>query len=254
VRKLLPIAAAAAACGLCAPAHAADLWLDNQHTPFYNGDYATGASLTFTVGGVNVRASGWSIDSNGVLHQASLGVWDQGMGVKYGNPDNSHTVDNIGTKDFILFQFDQTVIVDFAQLNTGWHNMYDTDATIGVDISNIPFANAPAWNNTSFATQSANLNYLYGSSAANGNSYRDINPNNVSGNLWLIGASFNNPDYNSDGFKIEKLTFTTPGTPRTPLPEPATWAMLLLGFFGLGATMRSRRNRELPAGDALTTA
>jgi hypothetical protein len=27
------------------------------------------------------------------------------------------------------------------------------------------------------------------------------------------------------------------------VPEPATWAMLLMGFFGLGATLRSRRKR-----------
>ena len=31
------------------------------------------------------------------------------------------------------------------------------------------------------------------------------------------------------------------------VPEPATWAMLLLGFLGIGATMRSNRTRAKPA-------
>lgn len=31
------------------------------------------------------------------------------------------------------------------------------------------------------------------------------------------------------------------GVSIAPVPEPATWAMMLLGFFGLGATLRSRR-------------
>jgi hypothetical protein len=30
----------------------------------------------------------------------------------------------------------------------------------------------------------------------------------------------------------------------TPIPEPAAWALMILGFFGLGATLRSRRRAE----------
>lgn len=32
-----------------------------------------------------------------------------------------------------------------------------------------------------------------------------------------------------------------------PAPEPATWALMLVGFGGIGATMRSRRNRVVRA-------
>lgn len=41
---------------------------------------------------------------------------------------------------------------------------------------------------------------------------------------------------------------TTPGTgnPQTPaVPEPTTWAMLVLGFFGIGAAMRQRRPLQI---------
>ena len=31
------------------------------------------------------------------------------------------------------------------------------------------------------------------------------------------------------------------------IPEPATWAMMILGFFGMGATLRSRRRTKISA-------
>ncbi len=37
---------------------------------------------------------------------------------------------------------------------------------------------------------------------------------------------------------------TTPVTPVGAVPEPATWAMMVLGFFGMGALLR-RRNRSV---------
>lgn len=254
MRKILSLAAAVAASGLGSPAIAADLWLDSDHTA-YGGDYSTGTSLTFSIGGVNVRASAWTIDANGILRQAALGVWDFGLGVRYGSNDNSHTVDNSGTKDFVLFQFDRVVELDMAQFNTGWHNMNDTDATIGFDSNNMGWASPPNWAGLTQISQLTTFD-LYGSGGIgnSGNSFRDINPNNNTGNAWLIGAAFDNPDgaYKLDGFKIERVTFSTAPTTRTVLPEPSTWAMMLLGFLGLGGTMRLRRihptnGKTLPA-------
>jgi hypothetical protein len=247
VRKALSIVAAVAAGGLSAPALASDLlWLDSQHTPFYSGDQPTGASLLFSVNGVNVRASGWSLH-DGNIYQASLGVWSEGLGVKNGSGDNSHTVDNSGYLDFILFQFDQVVELDMARFNTGWHNMNDTDATIGYDLTNLPFGTLPAWNGGSQSQLS--VFDFYSSNASSGNSYRDINPNNHTGNLWLIGASFTNTDGKLDGYKLEKLSFTPTGG----VPEPSTWALLLVGFFGIGGALRSSRRRQ-PKPSALSAA
>jgi hypothetical protein len=42
-----------------------------------------------------------------------------------------------------------------------------------------------------------------------------------------------------------RLEGTLSYTPTSGIPEPATWAMMLVGFGGLGATMRSRRKQTL---------
>ena len=42
-------------------------------------------------------------------------------------------------------------------------------------------------------------------------------------------------------------TVTIPPNPTAPAPEPASWALMLVGFGGLGATMRGRRRSTLAA-------
>lgn len=51
--------------------------------------------------------------------------------------------------------------------------------------------------------------------------------------------------FNIDAF-IDNLVFTTTAPPTTaPVPEPSTWAMILLGFGALGTAMRRRRRAAL---------
>lgn len=45
---------------------------------------------------------------------------------------------------------------------------------------------------------------------------------------------------NSGGFKAGKQ-FEFVGAPGVEVPEPAAWAMMLVGFGGLGGVLRSRR-------------
>jgi len=52
---------------------------------------------------------------------------------------------------------------------------------------------------------------------------------------FLLGAA-GNYTYDSTGFAL-----TVAGPDVGGVPEPATWAMMILGFFGLGSTLRCRR-------------
>lgn len=49
---------------------------------------------------------------------------------------------------------------------------------------------------------------------------------------------FANNNDSADGYRLDGLTFAA-------VPEPSTWAMLLLGFFGMGAALRTRRTAAL---------
>jgi hypothetical protein len=242
MRKMLSVAAAIGALAIGNPALAQDrVWFDSDHTS-YSGYYANGLPLDFSGSGVNVRASAWSIHDDGNIYKAQLGVWPNGLGVLNGSGDNSHTVDNSGYLDFLLFQFDQVVELDKARFYTGWHGMYDTDATIGYLTAPISYTTPLPLDGAPQSILSA-LN-LYGSGGIgnSGDSYRDINPHSNVGNIWLIGASFNNPEEprKLDGFKLEKLTFSTVSA----VPEPSTWTMMFVGFFALGGLLRSRRGSQ----------
>jgi hypothetical protein len=80
-----------------------------------------------------------------------------------------------------------------------------------------------------------------------------LNPLTGSGSDPIIGG-IGGPSYECDTWScpspssdvryvITSRDFPAPAI--VAVPEPATWAMMLLGFGGLGAAMRSRRNRAV---------
>ncbi|MDG6078588.1 PEP-CTERM sorting domain-containing protein [Erythrobacter litoralis] len=190
-----------------------------------NGSY--GNSRTFSDGSTSVTATGWSIDNQGVVRQGALGRWDRGLGVLNSSTDNSHTVDNSGWIDFVVFQFNTSVALDQVSFFTGFNNLYDTDATIG-------FGNLAS----AFAGDLSNFSF-YDLPGMRGNNVRGVNPNGSFGNTWIVGASAVNTDGHADGFKIGGFTYDTAGA----VPEPATWAMMLLGFGFAGAAMRRTKEK-----------
>lgn len=226
--KMFSVAAALLASATAAPAFGATIWLTTG-----GGDLDP--SKTFSNGDVTVKATAFSIHDDDKIYAAQLGSWTYGLGVVNSDGDNSHTVDNSGYFDFVLFQFDQAVTLTDVWFKTGWHGMNDTDATIGH--TNL------AWDADVTATyvgQDASALDAFGLEASNstgmGSENRSVNPGLATGNVWLISAALIKPDRYLDGFKIKNLQYDVPPA----VPEPATWAMMILGMGMIGGAMRRR--------------
>ncbi len=68
--------------------------------------------------------------------------------------------------------------------------------------------------------------------------------NDYSGNVYSYAADFNSRSLVLNyGSSLDGIISVETGA----VPEPATWAMMLLGFFGLGAAIRSRKSAALAA-------
>lgn len=235
--KALYIAAAVALGAISLPANAATIVLSGPSSSGTDGN-----SRTATDGTTSVRVTGWSVNG-GTVRDGAVGRWSTGVGVENSNGDNSHTIDNNGWLDFILLQFDTNVMLDMVSFSTGFHSMFDTDATIGVANLSGPWNVTPGWDNQSNSVLSPFTFFHSGSVGLSGSNTRGVNPNGLVGNAWIIAASDLNPDGNLDGFKVGAVTFDAVGA----VPEPSTWALLILGFGLIGGAMRRRKTVALPA-------
>lgn len=243
MRKLVVIAAATTALAAASPVSAATMM-------FNSGGSGGSSGRTFTDGSVSVHVTGWSL-YNGAASAASLGQYSEGLGVTNSN-DAEHTIDNNGSKvDFVLLSFSTAVTLKTATFATGWFNFSDTDASISY--ANLNHAGlGTAYNssgaailNAASAQLVANL-YSSASVGKSGNSTRGINPTLVTNNVWLISAKIGDVDTYKDSFKLKGITYDLPPVPPPggggAIPEPSTWALLILGMGMIGGAMR-RRNR-----------
>lgn len=242
MRKLVGLFAAMGALAVASPASAATIMLNAGGTGGSGG-------RTFTDGSVSVYVTGWSL-YNGAASAASLGQYSEGLGVTNSN-DGEHTIDNNGSKvDFVLLSFSKAVTLQTATFTTGWFNFNDTDASLSYANLNHA-ANGTAYNSSGAAILNASasqlVSNLYSSASVgrSGNSTRGVNPTLVTNNVWLIAAKIGDVDTYKDSFKLKGITYDLPPPPPPgggAVPEPATWAMLILGLGTVGGAMR-RRNR-----------
>lgn len=208
------------------------------------GSHANSRTYSATQGSntLNLRVTGWSLtaaNAAGVVKDSFLGAFSSGLGVTSNGETgsgNTHIADNQGRYDFFIFQFDQAVQLvsgTFTPFTLG--NGPDTDATVAFGTTNIAWNSQPVLNNQSFATLSGIFNGGYSTLTGGGSTNtRLLNPAANSGNIWLVGAAFNNADGKIDGFKFKNLTVSS------AVPEPATWAMMIIGFGLVGSAMRRR--------------
>jgi len=76
--------------------------------------------------------------------------------------------------------------------------------------------------------------------------------NDITNNEWFNWTTANGQvltaiDFRTDG-DVAMGQLRLGGITAVPVPEPATWAMMIIGFGGVGALMRRRRNRLAFAG------
>lgn len=242
------LAAIAAGLILCA-SPAAAVTID-----FTGGGSATdgtdGNIRPFSSGGISVQASAWTGSLNAPT-ASYLGWYSHGLGVTNasegnGSTGNSHTVDNYAGTDFIVLVFNQAVNISAATLypfdvDPSTTNPLDNDALV----SNASLLGAFTTPATPIGTASAVWASLYAnrynvsgntSSAAPNPYLTSLTSAGRYGNVWVIGAANSNPDRTYDGFKLSSIVVTA------AVPEPGTWAMLLLGFGMMGMALRWRRS------------
>ena len=169
-------------------------------------DGADGNVRTFTAGSVSVHASAFSRDkTSGAWSQAWLGSYGGGLGVtdssEGSGSNNTHTVDNMGGRDnYVLFEFDQNVVVDSAFLG---YVVNDSDMKVWIGTRSNAFTNHDALLSdadlTALGFTEVNTTTLTTTRLA------DLNAGNVSGNVLVIAADSTDTSP-EDMFKIEKVT------------------------------------------------
>lgn len=245
MRKMLVAGLATILATAAVPASAAQVVFSLTGNTSTSGKAGNALTFTATSGDTTVKleATAWSATKlrggSYSIAQAYLGDYSYGLGVTAAGDgtgrNNEHTIDNHGTVDFVVLQFDQTVDVSSAVLTAfNVNGSTDNDSTVGIGTT------STAWNVKPSFTSSSQLDALFTESNLYGNgsnSLFNINPGDLTGNILLVAASFDN-DHHTDGFKLSSLTVNTV---TSAVPEPATWAMMIGGFGLIGGAMRRRR-------------
>lgn len=194
------------------------------------------SSLTMDVYGAHLNttltspgASTYSVSA------ATVETWSgYGMGVLFGTDTTSngtHQIDNVGSgTDFVVLVFSQAVTLSSFTRTPYGISGYSTDS----DASYMAYTGSLA-SLMNGLDPTAFTNVSGGSSTTT-----STTGSSVTSNIWLVSASVASAD-RDDGFKLTSLSVNAVPS---YAPEPATWAMMLVGFGAIGGTLRSRRGRE----------
>lgn len=200
---------------------------------------------------LKVMITAWQANqSTNAIISAALGAYDGGFGVTgvgdQNGANNYHQMDNAGGyTDFIMLQFSRAVQLTSATLNEyGIDNPYGSGNSTDSDMSFLNLGAlipAPAqWNSSINLATLANNTALWTQNDGTGDRTATFS-NLAFSQVWLISAAQLPTNDRDDGFKLSKLVVKA--TPA--VPEPATWAMLIMGFGAIGASLRRRKTGEM---------
>jgi hypothetical protein len=154
---------------------------------------------TFNYTGLSVKASAFSRTDAGTWNNAFLGAWSAGLGVTDGSEgsggNNSHTVDNYGRDNYVLFEFNAPVKIDQVFLD---YILEDADVSVWVGNKNDPYNNHLSLTDALLASLSGEIN----TSSLTGSRWANVNAGGVVGNVLVVAAKVGE---SNDSFKLSKL-------------------------------------------------
>ncbi|WP_294393110.1 PEPxxWA-CTERM sorting domain-containing protein [uncultured Sphingomonas sp.] len=222
-------------------------------TQVFTGNSKTGSKLNVKVSAWHATPdtawnwNSWSYKPNGKdsVTTAKLATMQgYGLGVLYGNDSSAngtHQIDNVGGgTDFIMLQFDKAVTLSSLSRNVyamRGVTCCDSDASIYADVNHL-LGDVTSKSDINLGkyklTESAFTDVAGGS---RGSMTSILGTQSAS--VWLISAALHQ---SNDGFKLGGLTVAmADAPPPAAVPEPASWAMMIVGFGAVGGSMRGRR-------------
>ena len=206
-----------------------------------NGAY--GNALYFSpstpTSSLQLKVTGYqSSQTTNAITTAYVGAYSPGFGVTglgdNNGANNLHQIDNTGGyTDFVLLQFNAPVALSSINLNSfTLGSMKAKDNDLAFYAAYIPES---TWNATLPLTNYITVPSLWTTVPGNGTNGSISTGSSTISQEFLVGAAFNSS--NNDGFKIASITVTP------AVPEPATWAMMIVGFGAIGFAMRSAKRQ-----------
>jgi len=249
VRRAVMLGTAVVAAALSAQAASATSFL------FYgsNSSASAGNALTYSStdgSGLNLSVYGAHLSntSGGLATSTAATVAtyaNYGMGVLSGNDTTSngtHQIDNAGGGvDYVALVFSQAVTLSqlAVQAYGGGGVGTGVDAefrTYSGTVADLLSGNNSLWEGY-FTNPTGSTTYSRGNT---GDYVVDSTGSTAASNIWLVAA---NVTQTNDAFKLLGVSVSKPSV--GSVPEPASWALMIVGFGAVGSSMRRRRNTAL---------
>jgi hypothetical protein len=217
-----------------------------------NASAGAGTSLNYSSSdgsGLALSAYGGHLSNNSgamaTTTGATVATYDgYGMGVLSGSDTTSngtHQIDNAGGGvDYVALVFNQAVTLSQLAVQayggggvgTGVDAQFRTYSGSVGDL----FSGSNLWEGY-FGNTTSSATYSRGNT---GSYVVDQTGATAASNIWLVAA---NVTQTNDAFKLLGVSVSKPSV--GSVPEPASWALMIVGFGAVGSSMRRRRNTAL---------